>query len=101
MIGTYRNGTVSLDRPVEWPDGAQVEVSFVARDEEDDVCLNGTQWPRTDEEIEQWSQEIESFPPLYDDPEDLARFQRYLAESRQIQKDMAREQWEVLDRLFE
>lgn len=51
VTGTYRNGRIELDQPVDWPEGKHVRVSEVA-DEEPEFMTEET-WPKTPEEIEE------------------------------------------------
>ncbi|MDP6111430.1 MAG: hypothetical protein QGF00_05575 [Planctomycetota bacterium] len=99
VSGTYRNGMVELDESVDWPDETSVQVSAGAGEEE--VCVDGTPWPKTEEEIEARCREIEEMPPLFEDPNELVRFETYLAESKAEQKELERQSWEKTEKLFE
>jgi hypothetical protein len=94
VSGTFRNGIVELDETVEWPDESPVQV-VSAEAEEQEVCVDGTQWPKTKEEIEGRCREIDEMPPLFNDPIELERYEKFLAESKSEQKEFERQSWGI------
>lgn len=99
--GTYHNGTVILNRPVNWEEGTPVEVTSAIEDadEEDATCADGTPWPRTAEEIEAWEFKVMNDPLVFDTEEEISAFKTWLAESKAEQIELMRRQWEREDQL--
>ena len=95
VCGIYRDGKVVLDEPVDWPEETHVEVVV-----EEETSMDGTPWPRTKEEMERWCQEIMEAPPVFEDPEELAQFEKFLAESKAEQKELERANWDKIDDLL-
>lgn len=91
VSGTYKNGAVVLDQTVDWPEDTNVSIS---------VAEDGNAWPKTSEEIEVWSREIEEMPPLFDDSDELAQFEKRLADSKEEQKRLTAQSWETTEKLF-
>ena len=77
--GIYQKGSVKLLAAVSWLDGTEVEVVAQADDE---VCADGTPWPRTAEERNAWVRQMEQAPPVFDSEEGEAQFKRALDSSR-------------------
>ena len=57
IYGTYHDGRVELDAPVDWPDGVRVGIEPIAGRSEDD-------WPDTIEGREALIARFDSIPPL-------------------------------------
>lgn len=71
--GTYLNGAVVLDQPVNLPEGAHVRVTL--DDETVDVCCDGRPWPTTPEGIAAFIAEMDATPGLEISDEDYARME--------------------------
>jgi len=94
VTGTYRNGTVVLDEPVDWPEGIHVEVvcESDAHGAAEDVCLDGSAWQNSPEAIQTWNDWFDSLEPVFTG-EELARFEAELRSARADQK-VVLPQWE-------
>src|SRR5437867_3305457 len=64
VTGTFRNGKVALDQPVDWPEGTQVVCEYGAQPEGLDVCSDGSPWEDTPEAIQRWVQWFDSLGPV-------------------------------------
>ena len=82
--GTYENGKVLLERPVDWPNGAHVNVMRENGGVEvnADVCVDGSIWEDTEESRRTWFAWFDSLQPMFTG-EELARFE---ADLRSIRK---------------
>jgi hypothetical protein len=74
VTGTYQDGRVILDNPVDWPNGRRVTISS----DEIRIGIIEEEWPRTPEGIEELVRRMETVPALSE--EDAADFERALAE---------------------
>ena len=98
--GTYQHGTVVLDEPANFPEGAHVRVTLDAADAADDDFLpDGRPWPKTPEEIEAFLAEIDAIPAMMTEEEHLAWEARRLAE-KETQKELMRKSADKIARLF-
>jgi hypothetical protein len=94
--GTIREGQVVLETPVDWPEGAKVEVTLV-RVGRPPLGMTEEEWPDTPEAIEQWLRWYDSLEPLVFTPEeeaDIAAWRQKMKEN-----DIAKSQ-ERMRRLF-
>ena len=74
--GTYQNGAVVLDEPVNLPEGAHVRVLFdEATVPDGDVLSDGRPWPKTPEEIAGFVAEMDATPGLDATDEEYARME--------------------------
>jgi hypothetical protein len=87
---------VELDEAVNWADETSVQVVSA---EEEDVCMDGTPWPKTEEEIQDWWQWFDSLDPMLTD-EEYARFEANRLEEKEMQKTLAEEEADKLARHF-
>ncbi len=78
--GTFRNGRVELDEPVDWPDGSRVEVSA----ESESIGMREEDWPQTPEGIAALVARMEAFEPLEFTPEEEAE----IAAARQAVREV-------------
>ena len=99
--GTYRNGQVILEREVNWPNGAALEVRLGVSanssltPEREDRCYDGSRPPSTPEEIEEWLKWFDSIEPFDWSDDERSRFEQALCESDQISKADMLKQWSV------
>ena len=82
ISGTYQQGAIVLDEPVNLPEGAHVRVTLdpepagsMSRAEADDRLSDGRPWPKTPEELAAFLAEIEATPGLEISDEDYARME--------------------------
>jgi hypothetical protein len=68
--GTFHEGRVVLETPVDWPEGAKVEVVLVEPGER--IGLTESEWSDTPEAIEEWIRWYDSLEPLQFTPEEEA-----------------------------
>jgi hypothetical protein len=76
--GTYRDGKIELNVPVDWKDGTKV---VVALDDAEFRGLREGDYPDTPEGREALIRDLESYPPPT--PEEAADFEASLADLRQ------------------
>ncbi|MCI0536463.1 MAG: hypothetical protein L0Z50_14680 [Verrucomicrobiales bacterium] len=94
VSGTYRNGTVVLDEPVDWPEGMHVEVvsDQGLQAAAEDVCLDGSPWEDSPDAVQRWLGWFDSLEPVLT-AEELERFEAELRSARDEQKALL-PQWE-------
>ena len=91
VTGTYRNGNVVLDQPVDWPDGMPVKVvsggGIPSGGEREgmDHCLDGSLCEDTPEALHRWIEWFDSLKPVLAGQE-LERFDADLRVARDQQK---------------
>ena len=85
VTGTFRNGKIALDQPVDWPDGTHVVCEYGAQPECVDFCFDGSPWEDTPEAIQRWVQWFDSLEPVLTGQE-LERFESELRSARDEQK---------------
>jgi hypothetical protein len=78
--GTYRNGKVEPDEPVNWPEGQRVTMATAGPDEE------ATDFPEGVHSIEEWLALLDSLEPIEMTAEEEAEWKAALAESRETSK---------------
>jgi hypothetical protein len=61
--GTFHEGRVLLETPVDWPEGAKVEVALVTQGRPT-LGITENEWPNTPEAIEEWLRWYDSLEPL-------------------------------------
>lgn len=69
--GTFHEGRIVLEAPVDWPEGTKVEVVSVTSGRPT-FGLTEDEWPKTPEEIEAWLRWYDSLEPLEFTPEEEA-----------------------------
>lgn len=77
--GIYQKGSVKLLTAVSWLDGTEVNVAVPVAEE---FCADGSPWPGTEQERDQWACRVEQAPPVFDSEDEAARFERNLADAR-------------------
>ncbi len=94
VFGTYRNGTIVPDEPVDWPEGMHVKIVCEADTPETtgDVCLDGSLWEDSPEGIRRWRDWFDSLEPVFTG-EELEHFEAELHSVRESQKALL-PQWE-------
>lgn len=98
VTGTFRDGTVVLNESVDWPDDTVVQVTV--QDEAEDVCLDGTPWPKTLEEIQEWLAWFDSGEPLFSE-EEYERFEAGRREEKELQNVLAQSEMNKLSKLMD
>ena len=88
--GTYRNGQVTLDEKVNWPEGKRVHIldeipEFEFRQEDDDL--------QDPEEIQRIVDLMKSFEPMFTSPEEEKQFLDALAWSKENNLKMMKKEW--------
>jgi hypothetical protein len=68
--GTWKNGQVVLDGPVDWPDGRRLLVE--AEPSQETIGIPDEDWSNTPEGIEAWLRWYESLEPLVFTPQEEA-----------------------------
>ena len=88
--GTYQNGAVVLDAPVNLPEGAHVRVTLDdASAPDDDLLPDGRPWPKTPEEIERFLGEVDAIPAMMTEEEHLV-WEAQRQKEREVQKKTLR-----------
>jgi hypothetical protein len=98
--GVYQNGKVTLDQPVDWPNGIPVHVLSVSPAEISgaDVYVDGSASAETPEAIRDWIGWFDSLDPVLTG-EDLAHFEAALALAREEQRNLLAHWQSKVDRL--
>ena len=60
--GTWKNGQIVPDQPVEWPDGCRVVIEPASQ--EDKIGLAEDEWPTTPEARADWLNWFDTFEPV-------------------------------------
>ena len=50
--GTWKNGQIVLDRPINWPDGCRLAIAPLS--EEETLGIREEDWPTTPEAMAEW-----------------------------------------------
>lgn len=98
-FATVRDGQLELDSPVVWPDGTRVVV-WPEQAAADDYGIAESEWPRTEEQRQDWLAWYDSREPLEMTAEDQAAWDNEQKASRELQKEFTRKSWERLDTLL-
>ena len=103
--GTYQNGAVVLDEPVNLPEGAHVQVMFDPaangeRSEQPDICCDGTPWDDSPEGRRKWLEWFDSLEPVFSD-EEFEQFQLTLRTMREEQKPLQAQRDLMIASLFD
>jgi hypothetical protein len=85
--GKLRNGRVEFDHPLpaDWPEGAEVETRLTPTESVVEG-MREEDWPTTPEGIALLLKQMEAIEPLDMTPEEVAAFDRALAEQKEWQK---------------
>lgn len=77
--GTYKSGHVELDSPVDWPEGARVEILPSSPtnecEDDEDYGMDEQDWPTTKEGIEELIARMDAREPVEYSAEDLERIE--------------------------
>jgi hypothetical protein len=88
VVGTYENGQVNLDAPVEWEPGTRVRVVL----EEASLGIREEDWPSTPEGIGDLLARMETLEPLELTPDEEAEIEAARADVRRVTLDAVRKQ---------
>ena len=86
--GTYHEGHVELDSPVNWPEGARVAVIPTASE----IVLTDHDWPQTPNDLKELLACIDALEPLVLTPQDESEIASAREASRQKSSDAVRKQ---------
>ncbi|MDP6360077.1 MAG: hypothetical protein QF473_33490 [Planctomycetota bacterium] len=104
VSGTYRDGTVELNEPVDWPEGTQVDVVHSAADsggqEQQDFLGDGSPYPTTRAGLDELLRRMAQIQPFELSEEEAVEFEERLESWRAEQKELARGEADKLDELF-
>ena len=89
ITGTYRDGKVELDAPVDWPDGARVEVSAGEK-----IGMTEAEWPTTPEGIAELVKRIVASEPVVLTPDEEAEWKAAREAVKQYTIEKMKKQWE-------
>ncbi len=99
VTGTYRNGNVALDQPVDWPEGTHVVCEYGPQTEHVDFYFDGSPWEDTPEAIQRWVEWFDALEPVLTGQE-LERFELELRSARDKQKPLLPKWQERIDKLL-
>lgn len=91
--GTFHEGRVELEAPVDWPEGAKVKVELV-EPEPIKIGISEEEWSDSPEAIEDWLRWYRSLEPLQITPAEEAEFWRFQEEIGRYTKEAVRRQME-------
>ncbi len=73
--GTWKNGRIVLDRPIDWPDGCRLAIAPLA--EEETLGIREEDWPTTPEAMADWLKWYDSLEPLEVTVDEEAEFEAW------------------------
>lgn len=73
--GTWKNGSIVLDRPIDWPDGCRLAIAPLA--EEETLGIREEDWPTTAEAMADWLTWYDSLEPLEITADEEAEFEAW------------------------
>ena len=87
VSGTYRNGMVVPDEPVDWPEGMHVKIVCESGEngQRRDICFDGSPWEDSPEAIRRWREWFDSLEPVFAG-EELQHFETEMRPIREEQK---------------
>src|SRR5579862_1517086 len=94
--GTFHEGRVVLETPVDWPEGAKVEVELV--DPESKIGISEEEWSDSPEAIAEWIRWYDSLEPLQITPEEEAEIAAW---RQKIKEYTIANMHKNIDRMFE
>jgi hypothetical protein len=95
--GTYLNGTVVLDQPVNLPEGAHV---CVTSHDNADVCCDGSLWDDSAEGRRKWLEWFDALDPAFSN-EEADQLQIMLRRMRNEQKPLQAQRDLMIERMFD
>jgi hypothetical protein len=96
---TVRDGRLELQVPPDWPDGTEVLVQPVDRD--DSFGIREADWPSTPEAIADWLKWYDSLEPLIFTDDERAGWATVQRERKEFEQAMFDERAEKLRRIWE
>lgn len=93
ITGTYQDGHVVLDTPVDWPEGAKVAV-VPTQPERVEIGISEDEWRDDPESLTDWEAWIKTIEPLEITPEEEAAISRFQDEMRRYNVEAVRRQME-------
>jgi hypothetical protein len=73
--GTWKNGRIVLDRPIDWPDGCRLAIAPLP--EEETLGIREEDWPTTPEAMADWLSWYDSLEPLEITADEEAEFEAW------------------------
>lgn len=95
--GTFQNGAVVLDQPVNLPEGAHVRVTS---DDNADVCCDGSLWDDSAEGRRKWLEWFDALDPAFSN-EEAEQLQVMLRRMRNEQKPLQAQRDLMIERMFD
>jgi hypothetical protein len=72
LTGTWKDGQIQLDQPVDWPEGRRVVITPQETQEGEWLGITEEEWPRTPEALADWLKWLDSIEPIEMTPEEEA-----------------------------
>ena len=91
--GTYHDGRIVPDSPVDWPDGTRVDITPHPRAGEK-IGLEESEWRDDPESLADWEAWLQTLEPLVFTPEEEAKIARFNEAMRQSNLEAVRRQME-------
>ena len=73
--GTWKNGRIVLDGPIDWPDGCRLAIAPLP--EEEIVGIREEDWPTTPEAMADWLKWYDSLEPLEITADEAVEFEAW------------------------
>jgi hypothetical protein len=119
-MATYANGSVVLDGPVDWPNGARLELVHVSAGQSNGTSspsgirrellealndpkrygLDESLWPQTPQEIALLLRHMDAAESLQMTDDELATMEADRHAEKERQKELTRESWRGAEQLF-
>lgn len=93
VFGTYHNGHIIPDKPVDWTEGSRVLIQPVDSTHPK-VGLREDEWPDTPEKIAEWLARLDALEPLELTPEDEAEIAQAREAVRRVTLEAVRRRME-------
>ena len=104
ITGEFRDGTVSLHGPVDWPDGTPLVIARAADAERVDVLsdygIDESEWPTTPQGIQELVEWFDGLKPLDLSEEEQAKIEAERLKAKAENIEMMKENWKKVEKLF-
>jgi hypothetical protein len=87
--GTWKNGRIVLDRPIDWPDDCRLAIAPLT--DEEILGIREEDWPTTPEAMADWLKWYDSLEPLEVTADEEAEFEAWRRKIKEYSIAMTQE----------